>query len=170
MTAPPKVAGLDLSITATGVTHTVADAPCWHLVRTRGTKDDRLVVIRNQVRTYVLGAELVLIEGYLNHSKSAGITGMVHGAVRSMLIEQGIPYATLPPSSLKKYATGNGGSKTDKRAMALAAYKRAEVEFTDDNTCDAWWLWVAACDYLGSARFVLPALNRESLGKINKEG
>lgn len=164
------VAGLDLSITATGVAHSVEGAACWHLIRPKEKGDARLVVIRNQLREYVRGVELVLIEGYLNTSKSAGITGMVHGAVRSMLLEEGIPYATLPPSSLKKYATGSGGSATDKRAMALAAYKRAEVEFTDDNTCDAWWLWVAARDYLGVPPFNLPAVNRESLSKIKMEG
>lgn len=164
-----KVAGLDLSMTKTGVCHTVADAPCWHLIKPRGTADDRLVMVKNRVMEYVGTCDLVLIEGYLNHSQTAGITGMVHGAVRTALIEAGIPYATLPPSSLKKYATANGGSGTDKRAMAIAAYKRGGVEFTDDNTCDAWWLWVAANDHLERPIFPLPQFNRESLSKIRME-
>jgi hypothetical protein len=159
--------GLDLSITATG---TCADLKGGPLIRTRRKGDARLVEIRERLRPIVAGSGLVLIEGYLNQSMTAGITGMVHGAVRALLLEEGIPYGTLPPSSLKKYATGNGGSKTDKRAMALAAYKRAELEFTDDNSCDAWWLWVAAMDRLGLAPFQLPALNRESLSKITMEG
>jgi len=164
-----KVTGLDLSITATGACWTDGEGPTWELIRTRAKGDRRLVEIRDRLRPIVRGSELVLVEGYLNASKSAGITGMVHGAVRALLMEEGIPYGTLPPSSLKKYATGNGGSKTDKRAMALAAYKRAGVEFTDDNTCDAWWLWVATQDHLGRAPFDLPALNRESLDKITLE-
>jgi hypothetical protein len=165
-----KVAGLDLSITATGVCHSGEDGqPCWHLIKTKGTKDDRLVVIKNQIREYVRGCGFVLIEGYLNQSMSAGITGMVHGAVRSMLIEEGITYGTLPPSSLKKYASGSGGKGTDKRVMALEAYKRGGVEFRDDNTCDAWWLWVAASDQFDQAPFALPMLNRESLTKIHME-
>jgi hypothetical protein len=159
--------GLDLSITATG---TCADPKGGPLIRTRTKGDARLVEIRARLGPIVQGAGLVLIEGYLNHSKTAGVSGMVHGAVRALLLEEGIPYGTIPPSSLKKYATGNGGSKTDKRAMALAAYKRAELEFTDDNSCDAWWLWVAAMDRLGLAPFTLPALNRESLSKIVMEG
>lgn len=161
-----KVVGLDLSITATG---TCADLKGGPLIRTRTKGDARLMEIRERLRPIVAGSGLVLIEGYLNQSMTAGITGMVHGAVRALLLELGIPYGTLPPSSLKKYATGNGGSKTDKRAMALAAYKRAELEFTDDNSCDAWWLWVAAMDRLGLAPFQLPALNRESLDKIVME-
>lgn len=164
-----SVSGLDLSITGTGVAHTVQGAACTHLIKTVGTKDDRLVVIRRQVLDHVKGSTLVLIEGYLNKSMTAGITGMVHGAVRSALIEAGIPYATLPPSSLKKYATGSGGAGSDKRAMAVAAYKRGGVEFTNDNECDAWWLWVAACDFTGNPPFSLPAVNRESLNKIKME-
>lgn len=163
-----KVSGLDLSITATGVCHTVEGAACWHLIRTREKGDLRLNEIQSRIREFVQDSDLVLIEGYLNKSMSAGITGMVHGAVRSMLIEEGLRYATLPPPSLKKYATGRGNA--DKRDMSVAAYKRAGHEFTDDNTCDAWWLWVAACDHLGAAPFTLPALHRESLSKITMEG
>ncbi len=164
-----KIVGLDLSITATGVCWT--DSAGWtaELIKTRKDGDMRLHEIRSRLLPIVQGSSLVLIEGYLNRSMSAGVTGMVHGAVRSLLIENDIPYATLPPSSLKKYATGSGGMGSDKRAMALAAYKRAQAEFTDDNTCDAWWLWVAANDHQGNAPFPLPALNRESLSKIKLE-
>lgn len=168
------VSGLDLSITNTGVGHgSIAEwdgSPlgCTHLINPRGTGDDRLVVIKNQAREYVRGSDLVLIEGFLQKSFSAGTTGMVHGAVRTMLIEEGIPYATMAPTSLKKYATGSGSAgKVD---MAVAAFKRAGVEFSNDNECDAWWLWAAAMDHLGQPVLPLPALNRESLKKIKMEG
>lgn len=161
--------GLDLSITATGVAHGGEGEPgYWHTLAPRGTKDDRLVIIKNQVRVYVPGSALVLIEGYLQKSFSAGTTGMVHGAVRTMLLEEGIPYGVLPPTSLKKYATGSGGaSKTD---MALAAFKRAGAEFGNDNECDAWWLWVAAMDHLAAPLFPLPATQRDQLSKIEMRG
>jgi Holliday junction resolvasome RuvABC endonuclease subunit len=162
-----KASGLDLSITATGVAHAVERAACTHLVALKGTRDSRLVTIKSQVREYVLGSELVLIEGFLQKSFSAGTTGMVHGAVRTMLLEEGITYGTLPPSSLKKYATGKGtASKTD---MALAAYKRGDMEFANDNECDGWWLWVAAMDHLGEPVFDLPKVQREALSKIKIE-
>jgi hypothetical protein len=163
-----KLSGLDLSITAPGAAHTGADGgACTHLIKPAGAGDLRLYSIRNQILALVEGSELVLIEGYLNKSMSAGITGMVHGAVREGLIEADIRYATFPPASLKKYATGSGGaSKTD---MALAAYKRGGVEFKDDNQCDAWWLWVALNDHLGTPVFSLPQAQRESLGKIKME-
>ena len=161
-----KAAGLDLSMTATGVAHTVgAGAACTHVIKTKGTKDDRLVVIRGQVRELTRGAGLVLIEGFLQKSFSAGTTGMVHGAVRTMLIEDKIKYGVLPPSSLKKFATGRGNAtKTD---MAVAAYKRGDgAEFHDDNQVDAWWLWVAAMTYTGQAPFTLPMAQVDQLDNI----
>jgi Holliday junction resolvasome RuvABC endonuclease subunit len=163
-----RVAGLDLSMTGTGVAHSVEGAACTHLVKPREARDLRLPEIARRVREYVLDSDLVVIEGYLNRSMSAGITGMVHGAVRAMLIEEGLKYATLPPASLKKFATGRGGaSKTE---MALAALKRGGLEFRDDNECDAWWLYVAASHHLGEPVIDLPKVQREALDKIQMEG
>lgn len=168
------VAGLDLSITETGVAidagpRLLDPEPAratTHVIKPKRPKDFRLPEIVDRVMELVQGAEFVLIEGYLNQSKSAGITGMVHGAIRTELIRNQIRYGMLPPSSLKKYATGNGGVKTDKTAMTLAAYKRGQIEFTNNNECDAWWLWVAANDHLHHPVIALPQLHRESLTKI----
>lgn len=160
---------MDLSITAPGVAHTVEGVVCTHEIKARKPGDLRLTEIRDQLVEYAAGSELVLIEGYLNRSMSAGITGMVHGAVRAGLVDAGLKYATIPPASLKKYATGKGGaSKTE---MAVAAFKRGDgVEFTNDNECDAWWLWVALNDHLGQPVFTLPKSQRDSLAKIRMEG
>lgn len=161
--------GLDLSITGTGVAHTVEGAVCTHTVKTREKdRDRRLAQIQNEVREYAAGAELALIEAPTPRSPSSVVSGMVQGAVRLVLLELGIPYGTLMPASLKKYATGKGTG--DKVPMAIAALKRAGREFPNDNECDAFWLWVAANDHLGQPVFDLPALNRESLGKIKMEG
>lgn len=161
-----KVTGADLSMTATGLVY--GDGVFMpQTIKTKGTKDVRLVFIKDEVVAYAHDSALVLIEGFLNKSFSAGITGMVHGAVRSGLIEAGLPYATFPPTSLKKYATGSGNA--DKTAMALAAYKRGDVEFSNDNECDAWWLWVAARDFLANPLFPLPAIQRDQLKNIKME-
>lgn len=165
-----KVTGLDLSMTATGVTHTQVDGTaCTHEVKPRAIGDARLSEIVARLTEYVAGSELVLIEGFLNHSHSAGITGMVHGAVRLRLQELGLAYATLPPSSLKKYATGRGGaSKTE---MAVAAFKRGgEVEFKTDNECDSWWLWAAANEWLNHSVVRIPKAQIEALDAIEREG
>jgi len=162
------VVGLDLSITATGLAHTVSGAACWHLIKPKLAKDRRLGEIKAQVREYATGADFVLVEMLPPNMKGAGITGMVQGVVRDVLQETGTPYGDIGPSSLKKYATGRGGaSKTE---MALAAMKRAGVELAEDNLCDAWWLWVMANDHLGQPVFPLPKIQRDELGKIELKG
>lgn len=164
-----RVAGLDLSMTATGATHQGDDGTaCTHTIKTRARRDWRLPELVRQVIPLVEGSDLVLVEGYLNKSFSAGITGMVHGAVRLGLLEAGLKYAVLPPTSLKKFATGNG--QADKIKMATAALKRAGLEFSDDNACDSWWLYVAAAQYLGSPVVDLPKDQRAALAAIVIEG
>jgi Holliday junction resolvasome RuvABC endonuclease subunit len=163
-----KALGLDLSITGTGLAHSLQGEACTHVIRTKGKGDARLLEIRAMVRELAPGAKLALIEAPTPRSATSVITGMVHGVVRAELIELGIPYGTLMPATLKKFATGKGTG--DKIPMALEAFKRAGREFPDDNQCDAWWLWVAAMTRLGVPPFRLPALNLESLEKIRMEG
>lgn len=164
-----KVVGLDLSITGTGVAHTVEGAVCTHLVKTNPKdRDLRLNDIKNAVREYAEDADLALIEAPTPRSPSSVVSGMVQGVVRLQLLDMGIPYGTLMPASLKKFATGKGTG--DKVPMAIAALKRAGLEFSDDNQCDAFWLWVAANYQVGQPMYDLPALNRESLSKIKMEG
>jgi Holliday junction resolvasome RuvABC endonuclease subunit len=170
-----KLAGLDLSMTETGAAWTAdpaAPGECWaetSVIRPRLVRDRRLPEIRRRVLEVVKGADFVLIEKLPPHLKSAGITGMVHGVIRDALLEAGIPYGDIGPSSLKLFATGRGGaSKTE---MALAALKRGGLEFRNDNQCDAWWLWVAANEYRGCPVIELPKRQREALAdKIMVEG
>lgn len=165
-----KVLGLDLSMVGTGGASTgSAGEPVTRLIRTSAKdKDRRLIQIQAEIRAMATGAELCLIEAPTPRSPTSVISGMVQGAARLVLLDMGIPYGTLMPASLKKYATGRGTG--DKIPMAIAALKRAGLEFPNDNECDAFWLWVAANDHLGQPVFDLPALNRESLSKIKMEG
>ena len=165
-----KVTGLDLSMTATGLTATGKDIayPEVFTIKTRAAGDLRLPEIKNRVIELAAGSDLVLIEGFLNRSMSAGITGTVHGAVRLALYEEGLRYATVPPASLKKFATGKGNA--NKSEMAVAATKRGDgIEFTDDNACDSWWLWVAANEFLGHPVVALPKVQRDALEKVKVE-
>lgn len=169
MTFKKRVAGLDLSMTATGACRTgdLGEAE-WSLIKPKQLKDRRLGEIRAAVREVVTGCDLVLIELLPPNMKSAGITGMVHGVVRAMLLDRGIPYGDVGPSSLKKYATGKGGaSKTE---MSLAAMKRGDVEIAEDNQCDAWWLWIMANDHLDQPVFPLPQAQRAMLANIEMKG
>ncbi|WP_433893065.1 crossover junction endodeoxyribonuclease RuvC [Streptomyces sp. CA-111067] len=159
----PTAIGLDLSLTATGIAYTGGDT---ETIKTRTAHGDRrLRQIADTIRTIIRAEhpDLAVVEDLPTHAMSAGITGMVHGCVRVVLLEEGVPYALIPPATLKAFATGKGNG--DKTGMAMAAYKRAGREFGDDNQCDAWWLRHAGLDWLGVPEIVLPQAQRDRLAK-----
>ncbi|GAB3209751.1 hypothetical protein GCM10027294_25410 [Marinactinospora endophytica] len=160
---PPSVIGLDLSMTATGIAYPDGTTETLH---PRSTGDARLVEIRDRVDRAASDrrVDLVVIEDLPTHARAAGITGMVHGAVRSLLVERQIPYALVSPATLKAYAAGKGNA--DKTAMTLALYKRAGIEVADDNQCDAWWLRAAGLQHLGHPAVELPAAQIARLDKV----
>ncbi len=162
----PKVIGLDLSLTSTGIALTngttvvikgAADLGDWRLCRIRDA-------VAHTIDTDK--PDLAVIEDLPTHGKAAGLTGMVHGAVRSLLIEREVPYALIAPATLKAFATGKGSG--DKTPMAIAALKRAGREFEGDkggDQCDAWWLRAAGLQWLGVPEFELPAAQVARLDK-----
>ncbi|MDQ0961948.1 Holliday junction resolvasome RuvABC endonuclease subunit [Streptomyces sp. B4I13] len=163
------VAGLDLSLTASGIAYRDGSTST---VKTRQKDGDgRLAQIEEAVQIAVGGehlglgpaVELVAMEDIPQNSHAAKPISMVYGVVRNLLQKQGIPYVLITPATLKTYATGKGSG--DKVPMALAAYKRAGREFEDDNQCDAAWLRWAGLDWLGCREFSVPAVQREALKK-----
>lgn len=163
----PRIIGLDLSIAAPGFADIDGNTHTLKLAAKLG--DTRLVEIaREAIKLAMTGhgwrADLAVIEDLPTHAHGAGITGMVHGAVRAALIDALVPYVTVPPASLKKYATGKGNA--DKTAMAIAALKRFGREFADDNQCDAFWLRAMGLAAYRHPLAELPAAQVESLGKV----
>jgi Holliday junction resolvasome RuvABC endonuclease subunit len=158
------VIGLDLSLTATGIAYADGSTTT---VKTRAADGDRRLLHIVAAVTEALDPDtcLVVLEDLPTHAHSAGITGMVHGAVRAALLDQHAPYALVPPATLKSYATGRGNA--DKTAMALEAFKRSGAEFSDDNQCDAAWLRWAGLDWLGAPAFSVPQAQRERLVKVD---
>lgn len=90
--------------------------------------------------------DVVILEGYAQHSPgrlSLIRSAELGGTIRLGLYRLGIPYAEVPPSALKRWATGSGSA--DKTAMidaAKATHPRPET-VEDDNAADAWHLWRA---------------------------
>lgn len=159
-----RVIGLDLSITATGIA--LADGQLLTVGGPAAMGDRRLVDIAARIDDAVQEhwPHLVVIEDLPTHAHGAGITGMVHGVARLTLLRRHIPYALVIPSTLKKYATGNGGaSKSD---MRMALYQRAGLDIRDDNQADAAWLRAAGLDHLGEPPLVMPKVNRAALTKV----
>jgi hypothetical protein len=159
---PPRVLGLDLSLTATGIC--LPDGITLTIKTRQKDGDKRLIHIEDAIiRAIGHVIDLAVIEDLPTHAMSAGITGMVHGVARNALNKADIPYALVVPATLKAFATGKGSG--DKTPMAMAAYKRGGVEFEDDNQCDAWWLRAAGLDWIGRPLFDLPQAQRDRLSK-----
>ena len=164
--AERAVVGLDLSITATGVA--LADGSVLTVGPPAKLADRRLLSLRDHVAIAFdrtdRPVELVVIEGPVVRSSAAVVIGMVHGVMRADLLDRGIPYAIVPPATLKKYATGKGNA--DKTAMALALYKRTGLELADDNQVDAWWLRAAGLHHLGCPIVDVPQAQADALAKV----
>ena len=157
----PVVIGIDASMTATGIAF---DGGALTVSSPRVKGDDRLWAIYKAVYERSVGASLAVIEDLPAHAQSAGITGMAQGVVRLALRRADVPYATVAPATLKKYATGRGNAQ--KPDMRMALYQRTGLDLRDDNQVDSAWLRFMGLDRLGVPAVKLPAVQRESMRKV----
>lgn len=157
-----NVVGLDLSMTHTGVaglgwTETIRPG------KLRG--HPRIQYLRDAVGDYTRTAGLVVMEGlaYDGHDRmrqNAGFSWMV----RHDLWRRGVPYATVPPSNLKKYGAGSGISTKEQVRSQLAAQLKWVSEQTSLDETDAATLVLMGLDWAGEPVLVVPDKpNREAL-------
>lgn len=152
----PKVLGIDLSLTGTGLAgehwaDTIAPPkpPARNAAWRRLTDDERrwatveyrhqrLAAVTGVIRDrYITSApDLVVLEGlaYDAYDTDRQLAGL-SWKVRQSLWRLGIPYAIVPPSNLKQFATGNGAAS--KAAVLAAAAARFPWFKGDDNAADA---------------------------------
>jgi Holliday junction resolvasome RuvABC endonuclease subunit len=137
--AERRIVGLDLSLSATGVSIS-NDATLTCSTRLRGV--ERIVAIRDAVlRVCDKPSTLVVVEGFaMGTGRQSGSyeIGGLGWVIRVALHEHGVPYVEIPPATLKKFATGKGNAgKPDMLASAIRAGYDGP---NDDNAIDAWWL------------------------------
>lgn len=167
-----NVVGLDLSLTATGI----ATEAGTEVLATKLKACARLAWLRDAVRarcTTSLGlvatADLVVIEGYSFASRNsrAHAAGELGGVIRLALHEAGVPFVEVPPSTLKKYATGHGNA--GKGEVLAAAIRRLGYEGHDDNEADALWLRQMGIDHYGLTlpSAPMPESHRVALDKVD---
>jgi len=160
-----RVLGLDLSLTSTGAARfasgPLADGPETFLVRSakKGVAriDAQAAAIGQAVRDY--DPDLVTVEGPGYYSAAQGAywhenAGLWWAVVRGLWRTRR-PYAVVPPSVLKKYATGKGGA--DKTAMVVAAVRRFGLEEISADEADALWLAAAGLQHYGVPGVRMPA-------------
>lgn len=141
-----RIMGLDLSLNGTGVC--LPDGRVLRIGLKVEHGDNRLCIIRDTVRRFLPVVDMCVIEGMGRFKGNTGLViAEVHGAVKTELMDQGVPYALVTPTTLKKFATGNGGA--DKALMMAEAYRQAGLRFKNSDTCDAWWLQQAGNDHYG---------------------
>ena len=157
MVTAPNVVGLDLSLTATGI----AAAGVADVLRPKGlTGPERLAWLCDRVDAIVKlhNAALVVVEGYAyGRQNTAHQLGELGGVIRLALWEAGIPYVDVPPSTLKKYATGRGNA--GKEEVLAAAIRRLGYQGHDNNEADALWLRALGCAAYGAPLADLPKLH-----------
>jgi crossover junction endodeoxyribonuclease RuvC len=145
-----RVIGFDLSIVATGVA--LPDGTCYTICPKR-KGDRRLTEIRDAAHYYVwetrptLAVLEQIAEGDRSSFNTVVVLAMVHGQVRSALADAGVPFTYIRPTTLKKWATGNG--RAEKIEMIHHAVGLGAPENINDNEADAWWLKAAGDTRLG---------------------
>ena len=143
---PPRVAGVDLSMTRTGVF--TNDGPV--SIKSGPPADTmELTVDRLAMHAWAImsaipsDTDLVVVEGFAFGHNNAG-TSLVHGLgwlMRYHIWVASMPMALVAPTTLKKYATGKGNaSKDEVMARVMSTWPHATMPANNDEV-DAMVLW-----------------------------
>ena len=151
--------GLDPSLTGFGVAAVGADVDQTWLLKPKKTGVDRLIEVMFLlgdifVDLQTSGSQIadVAMEDTVRASYASTVLGELAAVVKltchSSLYGQARYPLKVPPSTLKKYATGRGNAK--KVEIVLAVYKQFGKEIKDDNEADAYVLAKVASGYSGT--------------------
>jgi Holliday junction resolvasome RuvABC endonuclease subunit len=159
----PLVIGLDLSLTCTGIA-----SPNWtDKIRTKLRGDARLAYLEDAIAGVLTVADMVAMEGpSFGHGALAGHEDLagLRVLIRRYCHRRGIPYAVIPPSSLKLYAAGRGNaSKGEVRSAVADRYGIHTEGPSRYDEADAYTAVAAAYDWLGYPLAAVPERNRGAL-------
>lgn len=125
---------------------------------------DRII---NEISDYC-GDEgkVIAIEGFSFGSRGKGVSTQygIGWIIRTELLCQQMKYIEIPPTSLKKFATGKGNASKD--ALVLPIYKKWNYEHSSDNVRDAYVLAQMARGLHGKMK--LTEYQYDALKKVNK--
>lgn len=178
-----RIVALDLSLTSTGVARNFYDIGVGleiitSLIKPRPIPPNlkgrallratctRLHEIQTAVYDYAYEANLVVLEGYSYGTRNhrAESIGELGGVVRLALWEASVPTVVISPSEVKKFATGKGlAAKED---VLVAAVRRFERSFRNDEADARWLLEMALCHY-GLPHVPMPKTHTAVLAQID---
>jgi len=165
-----NVLGVDPSLTATGVAWNIGNETHTDTISSKFKGGpQRMVDLRRQLQKVIGTAypDLIVIEApaFASKGRSVKEIGGIWWQYRVFMYDNGNRVLEVPPSMLKKYATGRGNAK--KIDVVQAAWKRLGYEGTNDNVADALWLHQIGLRILGDPSVVpVPAANTETLKKL----
>lgn len=147
-----RILGLDLSLVSTGYVllddggDPASALLTWHgAVGSKDLRDvERLAMFDKWIRKAIIENRLdhVAVEGYsfasVSHHHAIGELG---GIIKLAVHQARITLHVIPPSTWKKALCGKGNLKKDQ--VRLELFKRYGVEFSSQDTLDAWA--VATC-------------------------
>jgi len=112
-------------------------------------------------------ADLIVLEGYAyGRGQKAHQMGETRGPVKLWLHQTRRPFVEVPPSVVKKVATGRGNAP--KREVLAEAVRRLGYGGHDENEADALWLWACAAVAYGlEGAPELPRVQREAAGAVS---
>lgn len=162
-----RVAGLDISLTGTGVATLGGTAR----VPTKGRRKDtilerhqRMKHITDTVLTEVGVVDLACVEGPVGFATPGGSTwdrGGLWWRIVGALLERDIPVAIISPTARAKYATGSGASR--KTAVLEAARSRYGAILESDDEADALILRAMGLHWLEQPLAEVPDGHRAAL-------
>jgi crossover junction endodeoxyribonuclease RuvC len=129
-------------------------------IKTKINQDPhRFIDIADNLLNELDTEDIIVLEGFSFGSKGQGVSVQygIGWQIRSELIRCGFKYIEVPPSVLKKFATGKGNCK--KEDMVLPIYKKWGFEHKSDNVRDAYVL----------ARIGMALHGKEKLTKVQEE-
>lgn len=162
-----RVAGLDISLTGTGIATLGGTAR----VPTKGRRKDtilerhqRMKHITTRVLEEVGTVDLACIEGPVGFATPGGSTwdrGGLWWRIVGALLERDIPVAIISPTARAKYATGSGASR--KTAVLEAARSRYGAILESDDEGDALILRAMGLHWLEQPLAEVPDGHRAAL-------
>lgn len=166
------IAGLDLSLTSTGLACpdgtliTVRSKSTSYDLSERKKRLDGIYTKIMQAITSEGALDMLVIEGPSMAQQHTGSLTDRYGLwwrIVGAALAAGIDVVELPPTTLKKFATGSGAA--NKVSMALALSNRAGLSISDDNQVDAAWLRYAGHQIIGKPLLELPIIQQAALAK-----
>lgn len=169
-------AGVDLSLTSTGIAVVTPSRTVLERVTSSGRKDatldqrqERLAVLTRRIVVSIpLTADLVAIEGpsfgqsrQSGEHDRAGLWWLVVSAMR----RQGVRVVEIPPATVKTYATGKGNAPKD-HVLAAVVRRYPDVDVAGNDQADALVLAAMAARHLGSPIDDMPKDHLRAMDKV----